>query len=343
MLIRSRAPLRLGFGGGGTDVESYSNLYGGNVLNATIAMYAYCTIEPMNDGKIIFDASDLGVKIECLSSLHLELDGELDLLKGIYNRIVKDYVKKPLSFKMTTFSEAGKGSGLGGSSTMVVAILHALMRWLKIPLGEYEVAELAFKIERQDVGLSGGKQDQFASAFGGFNFMEFHKNNQTIVNPLRISDRIVNELQSSLLLYFTGVSRDSGAIINDQIKTVLDKKNEGLDSMHAMKKNCIQMKEALLLNDLNRFSKIMNQSWKAKKGTSNLVTSNIIEEAYDTAMRNGAYAGKVNGAGGGGYMMFMVNPVRKKDVWLSLESLGGKVSVVNFSSSGATSWECNNE
>jgi D-glycero-alpha-D-manno-heptose-7-phosphate kinase len=120
---------------------------------------------------------------------------------------------------------------------MVVAILHALMRWLKIPLGEYEVAELAFKIERQDVGLSGGKQDQFASAFGGFNFMEFHKNNQTIVNPLRISGRIVNELQSSLLLYFTGVSRDSGAIINDQIKTVLDKKNEGLDSMHAMKKN----------------------------------------------------------------------------------------------------------
>jgi len=338
MLIRSKAPLRLGFAGGGTDIDSYSNKYGGNVLNATIAMFAHCTIEPTNNGKIIFNAIDLGKNAEYKSAAHLELDGNFDLFKGIYNRIVRDYSKKPLSFTMTTFSEAVRGSGLGGSSTMVVAIIQALITWLRIPLGEYEIASLAYEIERVDVGLSGGKQDQFATTFGGFNFMEFHKDNKVIINPLRISEESIDELQANLVLYFTGVSRDSALIIDDQKQLAFTRNNRKLTAMHGLKDSCIHMKNALLLGEIDAFSEIMNQSWLEKKNTSDLVSTPAIDRAFDIAMTSGASAGKVNGAGGGGYIMFLVDPVKRIDVCRSLESLGGKSSLVNFYNHGVKSW-----
>ena len=178
MIIRSRAPLRLGLAGGGTDVSPYSDIYSGAVLNATISMYAYATIEPRDDGKIVFNSIDRAEKIECESKERLEIDGKLDLLKGVYNRIVKDFVKKPLSFTLTTYVDAPPGSGLGSSSTLVVAIIGAFAEWLKLPLGEYDIAHLAYEIERKDLGMAGGKQDQYAATFGGFNFMEFYDNDK---------------------------------------------------------------------------------------------------------------------------------------------------------------------
>ena len=202
MLIRSKAPLRIGLAGGGTDVAPYSDLYGGAILNATINLYAYATIEPTDDNKITIDAVDRNETLVLDLSDKLEIDGKLDLAKGIYNRLVKDYTGKPFSFKLTTYVDAPPGSGLGSSSTLVVAILGAFVDLLKLPLGEYDIAKLAWEIERVDLGMAGGKQDQYAATFGGVNFMEFYSDNKVVVNPLRIREDVLNELSNNIVLYY---------------------------------------------------------------------------------------------------------------------------------------------
>ena len=228
MLIRTKAPLRLGLAGGGTDVSPYCDEYGGMILNATIDMHTFCTLEPRDDGQIIFEAKDLDHYFKTEACGQIEIDGSMDLHKGVYNRIVKDFNHgKPLALKMTTFSDAPPGSGLGTSSTIVVAMVYAYMEWLKLPLGDYDVAHLAYEIERIDLGLHGGKQDQYASTFGGFNFIEFWKNDRVIVNPLRIKNRIIDELELSMVLYYSGVSRESAKIINEQIANTEQKNFHG--------------------------------------------------------------------------------------------------------------------
>ena len=193
--IRSQTPLRLGLAGGGTDINLYCDTYTGYVLNATISLFVHCTLIEREDGKIIFDSPDTDGYCEYESTLSLENDGKLDIFKAVYNRIVKDYVKKPLSFSLHTYSDVPSGSGLGGSSTLVVGMLKAYAEWLNLPLGEYEIAKLAYEIEREDLGIVGGAQDQYAATFGGFNFMEFYADKRVIVNPLRIRNYIVSELE----------------------------------------------------------------------------------------------------------------------------------------------------
>src|SRR4030095_9641366 len=151
MIYRSKAPLRIGLAGGGTDVSPYSDQYGGAILNATVSMFAYATIEPLNNGKIIIHAIDKKEMVELDAAEELAIDGNLILAKGIYNRIVKDFVKAPLSFRLSTYVDAPAGSGLGTSSTLVVAIIGAFSEWLKLPLGEYDMARLAYDIERKDL------------------------------------------------------------------------------------------------------------------------------------------------------------------------------------------------
>ena len=211
MIIRSKAPLRIGLAGGGTDLETYSNEYGGAVLNATIGMYAYCTIIPTNDNKIKIYSYDNKNNIEIDSTPKIELEGNtLILHRGVYNRIVRDYNGgKPLSFIMSTSNDAPVGSGLCTSSTMVVAILEAFNKWLGLGLTDYQKAQLAYDIERKDLALAGGKQDQYAAVFGGFNFMEFKTDKSVVVNALRLDRDRLNELECSLLLYYGGQSHDS--------------------------------------------------------------------------------------------------------------------------------------
>jgi D-glycero-alpha-D-manno-heptose-7-phosphate kinase len=338
MLIRSKAPLRLGLAGGGTDIAAYYNLYGGYVLNATVDMYAYCTIEPTDSGKIEFIAADLLIKEEYPATEILAVSPTLPLHTGIYNRIVADFAKKPLSFKMTTYSDAPAGSGLGASSTMVVAIIKAYEEWLKLPLGEYDIAAIACKIEREDIGLAGGKQDQYAATFGGFNFMEFYEKERVIVNPLRLKRWIRNELEASLVLYYTGVSRESANIIKEQIQHAEKGNVKNIESMHELKKQAVFMKEALLKGDFKGFSDCLSNGWLAKKSIASTISNTFLDDLYEYILKNGAEAAKVSGAGGGGFMMIYCNPCRRIALINALKGKQGMVLTPSFTEIGTQAW-----
>jgi D-glycero-alpha-D-manno-heptose-7-phosphate kinase len=312
MLIRARAPLRLGFAGGGTDVAPFCDLFGGAVLNATIDLYAYCTIEPSHDGKIRFIAADVGDTVTYELGPALPCDGLLALHSGVYNRIVAQYNGgKPLAVTVTTSCDAPPGSGLGSSSTLVVAMVQAFGEMLSLPLGEYDIASLAYQIERCDLGLHGGRQDQYAAAFGGFNFMEFSGSDHALVNPLRVKDWIVSELESSLILFYTGKSRDSAAIIAEQSHNVEIHNQKAIDAMHRTKRDAIGMKECLLRGDIRQLGVVMESAWQTKKEMAGSITNERIENFYHAAKDAGAYCGKVSGAGGGGFMMFLVDVKNK--------------------------------
>ncbi len=330
----------MGLAGGGSDVSPYSDIYGGLILNATINMYAYCTIEETTNSQIEIVATDLDQNVTYAASKELPINGMLDLHKGVYNRILKDFeIPKPLSFRITTYSDAPAGSGLGSSSTMVVCILKAFVEWLNLPMGDYEIAHLAYEIERIDLGLSGGKQDQYAAAFGGFNFMEFLKDNHVIVNPLRIKRWIIDELESSMVLYYTGASRSSAQIIDEQKKNTTNNNELAIQAMHKIKQSAIDTKTALLKGDINAFASILGEAWENKKKMAKCISNDMIQEAFDVAMASGAIAGKVSGAGGGGFIMFVVEPTKKRMVENALRKLGGNVMGFQFSEGGTHGWK----
>lgn len=338
MIHRSKAPLRLGLAGGGTDVAPYSDIYGGAILNATISMYAYATIEPRDDGKIIFRSVDKDQLIEIPAQKELPFDGKLDLAKGIYNRVVRDFENKPLSFTLTTFVDAPPGSGLGTSSTLVVSILGAFAQWLRLPLGEYDLAHLAYQIEREDMQMAGGKQDQYAATFGGVNFMEFSKDDKVIVNPLRIREKYLNELAHNLLLYFTGTSRLSSIIIESQSKNVVSENKKSIEAMHQLKKQAVMMKEAILKGELEKIGEVLDFGWQHKKQMAEGISNPMIDRIYEAARTRGATGGKISGAGGGGFMIFYCPGNTRNDVVKTLESFGGQVKRYEFATRGLTTW-----
>jgi len=338
VIIRSWAPLRLGLAGGGTDVSPYSDLYGGAILNATITMYAYATIVPRDDGKIVLNSVDRNEKIESEVKEELEIDGRLDLLKGVYNSIVKYFTKKPLSFELLTYVDAPPGSGLGTSSTLVVAILGAFVEWLKLPLGEYDIAHLAYEIERKDLGFAGGKQDQYAATFGGFNFMEFYDKDKVIVNPLRVRSDYINELQFNILLYYTGTSRLSSKIIEAQAQNVVQKKEKSIEAMHKLKEQAVLMKEVILKGELDKIGKILDFGWQYKKQMAEGITNPVIDEIYETAKEAGATGGKISGAGGGGFMMFYCPGNSRYKVIDALKKFGGEFRRYQFTKYGLMTW-----
>lgn len=339
MKIRSKAPLRLGFAGGGSDVSPYSDMYGGLILNATINLYAYCTIEETNENTVTLVATDLGSSVSYPLSGSLPIDGSLDLHKGVFNRVVSDFGVTPKSCRITTYSDAPAGSGLGSSSTMVVCILKAFVEWYNLPMGDYEIARLAWQIERVDLGLSGGKQDQYAAAFGGFNFMEFLTDGKVIVNPLRVKRWIVDELESSIVLYYTGASRSSAAIIEEQQKNTSKGNNQAVDAMHRIKQSAIDMKRALLEGKIDDFAQILGRAWEDKKKMASAISNPMIQEAFDVAFQAGATAGKVSGAGGGGFIIFMMDPTKRRLVINALNSMPGQVVGFQFSEGGTHGWK----
>jgi D-glycero-alpha-D-manno-heptose-7-phosphate kinase len=341
MIVRARAPLRLGLAGGGTDVSPYCDLYGGLVLNATIDKYAYTVIEPRPAGdRVRFVAADREESWEGEADAPLAFDGTLDLHKGVYNRIVREFnASRPLALTMTTHIDAPPGSGLGSSSTLVVSMVKAFVEWLNLPLGEYDIARLAYEIERIEVGLAGGRQDQYAATFGGFNFMEFHPGERVVVNPLRIKNWIMSELEASLILYFCGVSRDSARIIDEQAANVKRHDAAVIEATHALKDEAIAMKENLLKGDFEGLVQSIQAGWEAKKRMAKSISNPQIEQTYELAMKAGMRAGKISGAGGGGFMMLLVDPVRRMDVIRALRQAPGRIYTCHFTKHGTEGWK----
>ncbi|MDT3778890.1 dehydrogenase [Nitrospira sp. MA-1] len=340
MIIRARAPLRLGLAGGGTDVSPYCDLYGGCVLNATIDRYAYAVLEVLTGNKVQFCSADRQHFSEYQLGETIPYNGCVDLHRAVYLCMVEQFNEgRPLPVKVTTYCDAPVGSGLGSSSTLVVAMLKAFVELLNVPIDDYALAHLAFKVERVDCGLQGGRQDQYAATFGGVNFIEFYADDRVIVNPLRIKNWIICELEASLVLFFTGVSRSSEKIIADQRTNVEAGTVLALSAMHAMKREACAMKECLLKGDFTGLVESMREGWDSKKRSAKSVSNAHLDEIYEAAIKAGALAGKVSGAGGGGFMMFFVAPEKRMDVIFALKKFSGQVSNCHFTKYGMQGWK----
>ncbi|QLH75035.1 MAG: hypothetical protein HPY73_06010 [Methanomassiliicoccales archaeon] len=332
VLIRSKAPLRISFAGGGTDVSPYCDERGGAVLSATIDMYAYCSIVPRNDRQISIRSLDYGREERWTANGLFTYDGNLDLIKAVLNHFD---VKQ--GFDMFLHCDAPPGSGLGGSSTVIVSILGAITEWMNEPMSQYEMAKLAYSLEREELGFKGGRQDQYAAVFGGFNYIEF-KGNDTIVTPLRIKGDVLNELHYLLLLCYTGKTRDSANIIDEQTKGYIDKKEDVVQALDNAKKLAKETKDALMVGDIKRIGVLLNESWEQKKRFTKKITNDRVDAIYSTAMANGALGGKISGAGGGGFMFFICDYERKHVVAKELAKLGVEMTHFNFDKHGLQTW-----
>ena len=337
-IVRARAPLRLGLAGGGTDLPIYCDRFGGAVLNATIDRYAFAFIARSADGLVHFHARDIDIDETHEPAAALP-KSKLLLHRGAYEAFVKRFNNgEPLAITVTTTVDSPPGSGLGSSSALMVALVEAYATWLGVPLGPYDVAHLAFEIERGDLKLSGGKQDQFAAAFGGVNFIEFFAADRVIVNPLRVPGNILNEFESSLAVCYTGEARESDRIIKMQNVGLACSSDTTINAMHQLKEDAMEMKRALLAGDIRRIGDVLGRSWAAKKQTADGISSPLIEKLLSTGMSSGAIAGKVSGAGGGGFLMFVVPPERRFDLIQRLNTAGGIAAPVKFTSKGSETW-----
>lgn len=336
--VRSRAPLRLGLAGGSTDLPSYSEEFGGAVLNATIDRYAHVSLSLIYGDELILEANDLD-RVDRVPIRGLKIDEGLMLHRAVYARISDEFLAgRTPAVKVETMIDAPAGSGLGSSSALVVAMVEAYRVAFDLPIGSYDVAKLAYDIERKDLSLAGGRQDQYAAAFGGVNFIEFLPEERVIVNPLRLRTGAANEMMSSIVTCFTGQSRASHQIITDQTSNVAGGNVAALEAMHQLKQDAYEMKAAMLGGDVAEMARILNLSWLAKKATSQSVSNDEIERLWTLAHDAGALGGKVSGAGGGGFLMFLVEPPRRAALIRALRDAGAEPDTVHFSNEGVEGW-----
>ena len=337
MIFRARAPLRISFAGGGTDLSPYVETHGGVVLSATISRYAHATIRVCPEPVIRVKSLDYGATLDLDIHQAPPFDGNLDLIKGCLRRLnPSDTLEHGLELYLDT--DARPSSGLGASSALVVATIGALAEWRRLRLDRYQVARLAWEIERKDVGVPGGLQDHYAASFGGVNMIEFRSESDVLVNPLRVEPRILSELEYNMLLVYTGATRVSSQIIESQIAGLRESRDEVTSAMDTMKELTLEAKNALLKGRLEDFARILHEEWLAKKKTSTSVTTARIEELYDEALKHGAAGGKISGAGGGGFMFLYCPFDRKPAVAKRLTELGAEVLPVAFEANGMQSW-----
>lgn len=339
MIIRARAPLRLGLSGGGSDVSPYCDIHGGCVLNATIDRYAYAVVKTPTRQVVRFSSTDTqSEEVRPLSATY-DGNGPLMLHKAVYNHMIAHYNGGvPIPLEVSTFCDAPPGSGLGSSSTLVVAMIRAFAELLNAPLDDYAIAHLAYKIERIDCGLRGGRQDQYSATFGGFNFMEFYDNDRAVVNPLRIKNWVLCELEASLLLFYSGISRESAKIIEDQSRNVSSGEASVIEAMHSIKREALVMKECLLRGDFAGIVASLQEGWNSKKRSSQVVSNPLMDRIFDAAIGAGALAGKISGAGGGGFILFFVPTEQRMDVVRTLGEFQGYVTNCHFTKHGSQAW-----
>ncbi|UCF09082.1 MAG: GHMP kinase [Thermoplasmata archaeon] len=332
MIIRSKAPLRISFAGGGTDVPPYPEERGGAVLSTTVNKYAFATLIPREDDAINVESLDYDIVAKYHTDEQLPFDGKLDLVKAVINNM-----KTQQGLDLFMHSDAPPGSGLGSSSTVVVTLVGLFQKWLNLPLTDYDIAELAYKIERIDMGIKGGKQDQYAATFGGFNYIEFHRDS-TIVNPLRVKRNILNELEYRLLLCYTGRTRLSAKILDEQVEKYVKKEKTSVEALDELKAICIDMKNALLRGRLEEFGELLHAGWMNKRKLASKISSPEIDKLYETARSNGAIGGKLLGAGGGGYLLLFCEFDKKHHVAEKLENIGGQIVNFGFDFKGLQTW-----
>lgn len=337
MILRAKAPLRISFAGGGTDVPPYPAQEGGLVLNATINKFAWGSLQVRDDDRITIDSADMGMSLSYRVGAELAFDGQLDLVKAGLNRLGGGNAQ---GFNIFLQSDAPPGSGLGSSSALMVALTGLMKEFRNLPLTDYETARLAYTIEREDLGIPGGLQDQYAATFGGFNFIEFSAD-RVIVNPLRIRQDTVNELEHNLLLCFTGTTRRADHIIDDQSTRYRQHVELAVEGLRRQKEIAVEMKNALLQGRLDEFGQLLDAAWQAKKDLSSRISNDRIDELYRAARAAGARGGKITGAGGGGYMLFYCQFEKKHKVAEALRALGAVPTDFAFEPNGMQTWRAN--
>ncbi len=333
-IFRAKAPLRISFAGGGTDVSPYPEERGGAVLNCTIDKFAYATLTSRpGKGRVHVQSLDFDVSVDYRTPQEYVYNGELDLVKAT----LRQFHRPDVDWEVFLHSDAPPRTGLGSSSTMVVALVALFTRYLKIPLTTYEVAELAYRIERVDLGDPGGRQDQYAAAFGGFNFIEFQAGS-TVVNPLRIDPEVLNELEYRLMLCYTGLTRFSGDIIERQTRSYTDRNRDTVDALDETKRLALSMKKELLTGNLDELGHLLHEGWEAKKRFTRGITNPKIDRFYARARAAGALGGKLTGAGGGGYLLLFCDFKRRQEVAKTIRASGGQAIEFAFSPEGVQSW-----
>lgn len=330
--IRSRSPLRIGLAGGGTDVDPYASTRGGCVFNTTINKYAYCTLVPRNDNMMFVKSRYYGRYKAKLNHGPLKFDGNMDLAKAVANHFEIEE-----GFNIDIHSDVPAGSGLGGSSTMIVAIIAAVAEWQGKKLSKQKIAELAYHLEREDIGLKGGKQDQYAAAYGGFNLLDVK--DEVKVNPVKIDNDIINELQCRSVMCFTGMSRESAKVIDSQIQSY--KTGQNIEALDESKRLAKEISDTLVKGDIDAAGTLLHESWQLKKQFSESISNRHIDSLYNAAISKGALGGKISGAGGGGFMYFICKYDRKVDVLQELKKRGAEVTDFMFEPRGVTIWRSN--
>lgn len=334
MLIRAKAPLRISFAGGGTDVPPFPQQEGGEVLSATIDRYAWGTLRPRHDNRICISSLDFGTSLAYSSRREVVLDGEMDLAKAAVRRLVGDYDQ---GFDLHLHCDAPPGSGLGSSSAMMVVLVGLLMEWKHRSLTDYQVAELAHELERVDLGIAGGMQDQYAAVFGGVNHIEFRAD-RVVVNGLRLGPDILNELEYDLLLVDTGTVRLSSRIIEDQVGRYERGEADSVVALREIRALVGEMRACLLRREWARFGELLHEEWRHKRRMSDRISSPELDDLYDLARRSGAVGGKITGAGGGGHMLLFCEFDRKHEVAEALRARGCDPRPVALEPDGLQTW-----
>jgi len=336
MIIRSKAPVRISFAGGGTDVSPFCEEYGGCVVNATINRYAWGSLSIGQAKGITLESYYPSRRITYGPIDKIKYDGDLDLIKAV----IKNFSELKSNFRVFLESDVPAKSGLGSSASAFVAIIGLFNHHKKNRrISDYEIAELAFRLEREELKNPGGRQDQYAAVFGGLNFIEFKGNDFIRINPLRLKKDHLLELEKHLVLVNLGERRSSGDIIADQVDRLVHNTGETLDALHESKALAEEVKTSLLSGDLTRFGELLEKSWLAKKKFSPLISNPLIDKLYALAKRSGAIGGKITGAGGGGHMLFYCSDNKERYVADKLAQAGAKVINFSFDSGGLQTWE----
>jgi D-glycero-alpha-D-manno-heptose-7-phosphate kinase len=315
-----RSPVRISFGGGGTDLPSYYEQFGGAVLSTSINKYFYTILQKRSDDKIQVISSDLRIVETWEDIARMSIKGSaLEIPLSVLKQFGSN-----LSVDLFLASEIPPGTGLGSSASVCVNVLKTLSAYLDAPISRYELAEKAFEIAHTVLEKPVGKQDEYASAFGGLNYIVFQPNGTASVEPVKLDPALLASFQGSLMLFFTGASRDSWAILKEQEQSTGHRESATVESLHQIRELADRMRRVLIAGDLQTFGELLHEGWQAKKRVSKKISNSHIDEMYAAALANGAIGGKITGAGGGGFLLLFCPPDKQSSVRQAITALGGR-------------------